>query len=87
LVHQLVACGVGDREVEEHPAGSADHGSGSLRQCRELGQGDLLEVAPRLAEHRIIDGVLGLKVAVQRRGTHPHPFGEVAQGDFWNVDL
>jgi hypothetical protein len=47
----------------------------------ELGQGDPLEVAPRLAEHRIVDRVLGLKVCVERRRSHAHPLGEVTKGE------
>ena len=81
LVHELVACRVGDREVEEHPRNSADRRSGSLREFCELGQGDLLEVAPRLTEHRVVDRVLGLEVRVERRRSHAHPLGKVAQGE------
>ena len=78
---QLVARRIGDREVEEHPRSSADRRSGSLREFGELGQGDLLVVAPRLTEHRVVDRVLGLEVGVERRRPHAHPLGKVAQGE------
>ena len=81
LVHELVARRVGDHEVEEDARHSADRGSGSLREFWELGQGDLLVVTPRLAEHRVVDRMLGLEVGVERRRSHAHPLGKVAQGE------
>jgi len=44
-----------------------------------LGPGELFVVAPPLAEHRVIDGVLGLDVGVERRSPHPHPRRDIPQ--------
>jgi hypothetical protein len=76
-----VACRVGDRIVEEHPRSSADRRSGSLWGFCEFGQGDLLVIAPRLSEHRIVDRELGLKVRVERRRSHAHPLGKISKGE------
>jgi hypothetical protein len=79
LVHELVAWRVGDREVEEHTRNPADRCPGTLREFCQLGQGDLFVVTPRLAEHCVVDGVLGREVRVKRRRSHPHPLSKVAQ--------
>jgi hypothetical protein len=80
-VHELMARRVGDCEVEENARHSANRRTGNLWEVGDLGEGDLLEVATRLTEHRVVDRVLGLEVAVERRRPHAHPLGKVAQGE------
>jgi hypothetical protein len=53
----------------------------------ELGQGNPLVVAPRLAEHCVVDCVLGLEVRVERRRSHAHSLGQVAQGELGQTVL
>jgi hypothetical protein len=81
LVHELVARGVGDREVEEHARGSASRHPWSIGEFGDLGPRNLLVVAPRLTEHRVVDRVLRLEVGIERGCSHAHSVRDVAKGE------
>ena len=81
LVHQRVPLRVPCHRVE--PGGR----DGQQRRARVCGEGRLerrggrVELLPRLAEHGIDDGELGVEVSIQRGRAHAHSLRDTALGE------
>jgi hypothetical protein len=78
LEQQLVPGGVLDAELHEHP-GVRPQARLRVGLIDGLDAGEQLPVA--LGEHRVVHGVLGREVRIQRLGPHANLCAQVAHGD------